>query len=80
MIILVYYKNTYIIYLAKKVEDLEKRNRELEMKIEEMDNSTDAINNKLKAITTDYSNKQQTEAYLIEKNNNLCIFIYYNIL
>lgn len=49
------------------------------MKIEEMDNSTDAINNKLKAVTTDYSNKQQTEAYLIEKNKNLCIYtnIYY---
>lgn len=44
------------------------------MKIEEMDNSTDAINNKLKAVTTDYSNKQQTEAYLIEKNKNLCIY------
>lgn len=44
-----------------------------------MDNSTDAINNKLKAVTTDYSNKQQTEAYLIEKNKNLCIYanIYY---
>lgn len=49
------------------------------MKIEEMDNSTDAINNKLKAVATDYSNKQQTEAYLIEKNKNLCIYtnIYY---
>lgn len=45
------------------------------MKIEQMDNSTDAINNKLKAVTTDYSNKQQTEAYLKEKNNNLCIYI-----